>query len=65
MKTEYVPPTEIGRQRQAWFQARVKPNMTFEESIRLNDDAFSLFPRTEEERRQKMEDLMAMPEFVL
>lgn len=39
--------------------------MTFEEVIRLNDEALSLFPVIEEERRQKTEDLMAMPEFVL
>jgi len=65
MKTEYVPPTEIGRQRQAWFKGHVKPGMTFEEAVRLNDEALRLFPRSEEERRLKTESLMAMPEFVL
>jgi len=39
--------------------------MTFEEIIRLNDEAPHLFPPTEEERRRKTESLMAMPEFVL
>ncbi len=65
MKTEYVPPTEIGRQRHAWFKARVKPGMTLEESIRLNDEALTLFSPTEEERRLKGEGLETIPEFVL
>jgi hypothetical protein len=60
-----VPPTEIGRQRQAWFKERVRPGMTFEESIRLNDEAFNLFPPTEEERRLKFESRKDVPEFVL
>ncbi len=54
MKTEYVPPTEIGKQRHAWFKAHVKPGMTFEETVRLNDEALLLFPRSEEERRLKL-----------
>jgi hypothetical protein len=65
MKLEYIPPTEIGRQRHAWFKERVKPGMTFEEAVRLNDEALRLFPLSEEERRLKTESLMAMPEFVL
>jgi hypothetical protein len=65
MKTEYVPPTEIGRQRQAWFKMRVKPGMTFEEAVRLNDEALHLFPPTEEERRLKFESRKDIPEFVL
>jgi methionine aminopeptidase len=65
MKTEFVPPTEIEKQRNAWFKQRAKPGMTFEDCIRLNDEALHLFPSTEEERRQKTENLIAMPEFVL
>ena len=65
MKAEYVPPTEIGRQRHAWFKAHVKPGMTFEETIRLNDEALTLFPPTEEERQLKFESLKDIPEFVL
>ena len=65
MKPEYEPPTEIGKERHAWFKARVKPGMTLEESLRLNDEAFRLFPRSKEERRQKTESLLAMPEFGL
>jgi hypothetical protein len=65
MKTEYVPPTEIGKQRHAWFKEHVKLGMTFEEAIRLNDEALHLFPPTEEERRLKAESLEAIPEFVL
>ena len=65
MNTEFVPPTEIEKQRNQWFKQRAKPGMTMDEFIRLNNEALRLFPRTEEERRQKMEHLMAMPEFVL
>jgi hypothetical protein len=65
MKTEFVPPTEIERQRSAWFKQRAKPGMTTDEFIKLNDEALHLFPRTDEERREKTESLMAMPEFVL
>jgi hypothetical protein len=65
MKTEFVPPTEIEKQRSAWSKQRAKPGMTMDEFIRLNDEALHLFPPTEEERRLKTEDLMAMPEFVL
>ncbi len=65
MKMEYIPPTEIERQRSAWFKERAKPGMTFEEVVRLNDEALHLFPPTEKERRRKTESLMAMPEFVL
>jgi len=65
MKTEYVPPTEIGRQRHAWFKAHIKPGMTFDEAVRLNDEALRLFPPSQEDRRLKTESLKAMPEFVL
>ena len=65
MKTEYESPTEIGKQRHAWFKKHGKTGMTFEESIRLNDEALRLFPVTKEERRLKTESLMAMPEFAL
>jgi hypothetical protein len=65
MKTEYVPPTEIGKQRHAWFKEHIKPGMTFDEAVRLNDEALRQFPTTAEERRLKTETLMAMPEFVL
>lgn len=65
MKPEYVPPTEVGNQRHAWFKDHVKPGMTLDEVVRLNNEALELFPRTEEERRLKTESLMTMPEFVL
>jgi hypothetical protein len=65
IKTEYIPPTEIGKQRHAWFKAHVRPGMTFEEAVRLNDEALRLFPPSQEERRLKMESLEAIPEFVL
>ncbi|HEY9173656.1 MAG TPA: hypothetical protein VI136_15320 [Verrucomicrobiae bacterium] len=57
------PDTE--KKRAAWFNDRAKPGMTFDEAVRLNDEALRLFPPTEEERRLKAESLMAMPEFVL
>jgi hypothetical protein len=63
MKT--TPQTEIEEQRNASFKKRAKSGMTTDEFIRLNDEALGLFPRTEEERRQKIESLMGMPEFVL
>jgi hypothetical protein len=56
--------TDIGQKRAAWFKDHAKPGMTFDEAIRLNDEALRLFPPTEEERRLKTESLMAMPEFV-
>jgi hypothetical protein len=65
MKTEFVPPTKIQKQRNTWFKQRAKPGMTMDEFFRLNDEALHLFPRTEEERRRKTERLVAMPEFVL
>jgi hypothetical protein len=65
MKEQSAPPIDIRQQRSAWFKERVKPGMTFDEAIRLNEEALSLFPVTEEERRQKFEDLRALPEFVL
>jgi hypothetical protein len=65
MKTEFVPPTEIERQRNAWFKQRAKLGMTLEESIRLNDEALTLFPPTEEERCLKWESKKDIPEFVL
>lgn len=65
MRFEYVPPTEMGRKRQVWFKQHARPSMTFEETVRLNDEALHLFPVTEKERRLKTESLMAMPEFVL
>ena len=65
MKTEYIPPTESERQRHAWFKERVKPDMTLEESFRLNEEALTLFPPTEVERRLKWESKKDIPEFVL
>jgi hypothetical protein len=65
MKLEYVPPIEIGKQRHAWFKKHLKPEMTLDEVIQLNDKALCLFPSTVDERRLKTASLMAMPEFVL
>jgi hypothetical protein len=65
MSLEFLPPTEIEKQRHAWFTERAKPGMTMDEFIRLNDEALRLLPPSEEERQRKTESLMAMPEFVL
>ncbi|HEY3760988.1 MAG TPA: hypothetical protein VGN23_04515 [Verrucomicrobiae bacterium] len=65
MKTEYIPPTESGRQRQKWFKSHIRPGMTFDEAIQLNYKALDLFPITEEERCLKFESLKDIPEFVL
>jgi hypothetical protein len=65
MKTEFAPPTEVEKQRNAWFKQRAKSGMTMDEFIRLNDEALHLFPPTEEERRLKFESKKDIPEFVL
>jgi hypothetical protein len=65
MNLEFLPPNEIEKQRNDWFRQRAKPGITFDEFIRLNDEVFNLYPRTEEERRRKTESLEAMQEFVL
>jgi hypothetical protein len=65
MSLEFLPPTEIEKQRTAWFAERTKPGMTTDEYWQLNEDIYQFFPRTDEERRQKAEALANIPEFVL
>jgi hypothetical protein len=65
MNTEHKPQADIREQRSAWFKERLKPGMTKDEVFRLNEEALRQFPVTTEERRQKFEDLKAIPEFVL
>jgi len=65
MNLEFLPPTEIEKQRSAWFAAHAKPGMTIDEFLRLNEEVHRLYPRTAEERQRKTESLMTMPEFVL
>jgi hypothetical protein len=65
MKRQSTPSPDVRQQRSTWFKEHVRPGMSTEEVFRLNEEALRLFPRTEEERRQKAESLMAMPEFVL
>jgi hypothetical protein len=65
MKTEFVPPFEVQRQRNAWFKQQAKPGMTLTEVMQLNEEVFRHFPHTEEERRLKAESLKDVPEFVL
>jgi hypothetical protein len=65
MNLEFLPPLEIEDHRTRWFKQHAKPGMTFSEFLRLNNEAFNLFPRSNAERRRKTESLEAMPEFVL
>jgi hypothetical protein len=60
-----LPQTEIKKKRAAWWEKHFKPGMTITEVFELNARIMSLFPKTDEERRQKAEDLENMPEFVL
>jgi hypothetical protein len=55
--------SEIERQRDTWFNWHLKPGMNFEQVIRLNEETFRLFPRTERERKRKTASLITMPEF--
>jgi hypothetical protein len=65
MKLEYVPPTEIEKQRSEWFAKHAKPGLTMDEFACLNDEALRLFPVTQEEREEKTRYLESIPEFVL
>ena len=65
MNLEFLPPNEIEKQRSAWFAEHAKPDMTMAEALELNAQIVTLFPKTDEERRQKAEDMENMPEFVL
>jgi hypothetical protein len=65
MKLELIPPTEIEQKRAAWFAAHAKPEMTMGKYFQLNEEVHRLYPRTDEERRQKAEAMANMPEFVL
>lgn len=57
--------TEIEKKRAAWWSEHYKAGMSTVEVFELVAECVSLFPATLEERRQKTESLMAMPEFVL
>jgi len=62
---DFPPQSEIEKQREAWWAEHFKLDMTFTETARLNEQAFTLFPITEQERRKKTERLKNIPEFVL
>ena len=59
------PQTEIERQRTVWWTEHFKPGTTFDEKARLNEQVFTLFPTTEQERLEKTEDLKITPELIL
>lgn len=65
MKLEYIPLTEIEKQRSDCFKQRMKPGMTIAEVMELNDEILHMFPPTQEERQLKFERLKGIPEFVL
>ena len=57
--------TEMDKKRQAWWNEHYKPRMSFQEVLALNEEIIGLFPMTEEERKQRWEEMKDMPEFVL
>jgi hypothetical protein len=65
MKVKYIRPTEQGKNRAKWFDEHVKTGMSRQEVLEVIDQAVRLFPRSEEERRLKMESLKNVPKFVL
>jgi hypothetical protein len=65
MDLEFELPTELEKQRTAYFTARAMPNMTMDEFMQFNSEVLEKFPVTAEERQQKFERFKDMPEFVL
>ncbi len=65
MSLDFETPTELEKQREAYFSARAKPHMTIDECIRLNEEILQKYPVTAEELQRKFERLKAIPEFVL
>ena len=65
MSQEFLLPTQIEKQRHAYFSKRAKPGMTMGEYFQLNQEILRLFPVTREERQAKFEQWKAIPEFVL
>jgi len=59
------PQTEIQKLRAAMWAELYKKGMPLEAVWRINDQKRQKYPVTEEERREKAESLMRMPEFVL
>jgi hypothetical protein len=60
-----IPQTEIEKKRATWWAENYKSDMRTGEAFQLIAQCAMMFPKTPEERHQKFEDLMAMPEFVL
>jgi hypothetical protein len=59
------PQTEIQKLRTVMFAELYKKSMSLNEVYEINCQISEKYPRTEEERRQKTESLMQMPEFIL
>jgi hypothetical protein len=57
--------TELQKLRSAMFAELYKKGMSLNEVFEINEQVRLRYPVTEEERRQKTESLMRMPEFVL
>jgi hypothetical protein len=57
--------TGVEKKRAAWLAEHFKSEISIGERFQLLDQCRMLFPQTPEERQQKTESLMAMPEFVL
>jgi hypothetical protein len=60
-----IPQTEIEKKRTAWWSEHSEPGMSMSEVFDLNEQLISLFPMTDEERKQKAKDMENIPEFVL
>jgi hypothetical protein len=60
-----IPQTEIEKKRAAWWAEHYKIGMSFSELCQLNEQLICLFPMTEEERKQRAEEMENLPAFVL
>ena len=62
MKADHL---KLQEKRAAWWSEHSEPGMSMLEVFDLNEQLISLFPMTDEERKQKAKDMEHIPEFVL
>jgi hypothetical protein len=60
-----MPQTEIEKKRAAWWAEHFKTGMPVSDVFDLNEQLITLFPMTDDERKQRAKDMENMPEFVL
>lgn len=65
LNIEIPEPTELEKQRAAWFAERARPGMSMTDYCELNDEVRRLYPFTPEEWDRKRESRKDIPEFVL